>query len=416
MLDEQTLQFRPTVTDPKQAEQQIRADAASQNLEIDAVSVKGTTAMVYFSNTKYFMEAEALGRVARILLSDSPPEVEIFRLISIYHGVPVRETRLLRGDLERVINLYGSAAEIRDAMTILDAPWDNPVLDQQQDEYPRFGWSLAPRLARSFFDPKAPARFGLFADLSGYAELLPGFTLETVLEGNIYNDLGNASPSNSLLPHVRSDFNLYYQHGANGISSLDAVYRARLAPDVYTEVKGGYLEDMFMGVGGQMLWRPNGQRWALGGDIYQVWKRDFDRLFGAQDYHVTSGHVTIYYESPWYGLNFQAHGGRYLAGDWGGTLQISRRFETGIEVGAFATFTNVPFSQFGEGSFDKGVIVRIPLEWALPLNTQSQANLDFRPLSRDGGQRLIGDDSLYDETTRFSYGELDRHLDEIISP
>src|SRR5262249_1823923 len=155
---------------------------------------------------------------------------------------------------------------------------------------------------------------------------------------------------------------------------------------------------------------------AIGGDVYQVWKRDYDRLFGALDYHVTTGHVTVYYESPWYGLNFEVHGGRYLAGDWGGTLQISRTFDTGIEIGAFATFTNVPFSQFGEGRFDKGVIVRIPLEWALPLNTQSQANLDFRPLSRDGGQRLLNDDSLYDETTRTSYGEIDRHIDEIVSP
>jgi hypothetical protein len=197
---------------------------------------------------------------------------------------------------------------------------------------------------------------------------------------------------------------------------LDATYRTRLAPDVFTEVKAGYLEDMFAGVGGEILYRPNGERWAIGGDVYQVWQRSFDRLFGVQDYHVVTGHVNIYYESPWYGLNFQVHGGRYLAGDWGGTFQISRIFSTGVEVGAFATFTNVPFAQFGEGSFDKGVIVRIPLQWALPINTQSIANFDFRPLTRDGGQRLIGDDSLYDETTRTSYGQIDEHLDDIITP
>ena len=97
-------------------------------------------------------------------------------------------------------------------------------------------------------------------------------------------------------------------------------------------------------------------------------------------------------------------------------LISSRRFDSGIEVGAFATFTNVPFAKFGEGSFDKGIIIRIPLEWLVPFNTQSSANLDFRPLSRDGGQRLVGDDSLYDETTRTGYGEIDEHLDDIVSP
>jgi Exopolysaccharide biosynthesis protein YbjH len=215
---------------------------------------------------------------------------------------------------------------------------------------------------------------------------------------------------------VRSDFGLYYDKGANGISLLDATYRTRLTSDVYAEFKAGYLEDMFMGAGGQILWRPNGQRWALGVDAYQVWQRSFDRLFGVQHYNTVTGHVNIYYESPWYGLNFQLHGGRYLAGDWGGTFQISREFETGVEIGAFATFTNVPFAKFGEGSFDKGVIVRIPLEWFVPIHTQSAANLDFRPLTRDGGQRLDGDDSLYDETRRTSYGEIDRHIDDIVSP
>ncbi|MBV9571798.1 MAG: YjbH domain-containing protein [Alphaproteobacteria bacterium] len=416
VIDEGTLQFRPTITDPHFAEQKIREDIAKQHLEVDAVAVGGGTALVYVSNTKYFFEAEAIGRLTRILMQDTPADIEVFRIVSIYHGVPIRETKILRGDLERVIAMYGSGAELRASTGILDAPWDNPVLDAQQDDYPRFGWSLAPRLARSFFDPNQPARFGLFADLSAYTELLPGLTLETVLEGKVFSSLGSSFSNNSLLPHVRSDFPLYYSKGANGISNLDAVYRTRLAPDVYTEVKAGYLEDMFAGVGGQVLWRPNGERWALGADVYQVWQRDFDRLFGVRDYHVVTGHVTLYYESPWYGLNMQLHGGRYLAGDWGGTIQISRMFSTGIEVGAFATFTNVPFRQFGEGSFDKGVLVRIPLEWALPLSTQSSANFDFRPLTRDGGQRLVGDDSLYSETTRYSYGQIDSHLNDIVTP
>ncbi len=416
VLDEQTLQFRPTVVDAQESERKIREDADKQRLEIDAVSVSGGTVLVYVSNTKYFFEAEAIGRITRILLSDTPASVEVFRIVSIYHGVPMRETTLMRSNVERIISNNGSGAELRESATITDAPWDNPVLDAQQDDYPRFGYSLYPRLARSFFDPNNPARFGLFADFDGYTELLPGVTLETILEGKVWSDLGQSLPNNSLLPHVRSDFPLYYTDGANGISMLDATYRTRVASDVFTEVKIGYLEDMFAGAGAQVLWRPNGERWAIGGDVYQVWQRNFDRLFGLQKYHVVTGHLNLYYESPWYGLNFQVHGGRYLAGDWGGTLQISRLFSTGVEVGAFATFTNVPFKQFGEGSFDKGVIVRIPLEWALPIYTQSSGNFDFRPLTRDGGQRLVGDDSLYDETTRTSYGQIDEHLDDIISP
>ena len=82
-----------------------------------------------------------------------------------------------------------------------------------------------------------------------------------------------------------------------------------------------------------------------------------------QDYNVTTGHVSLYYNSPWYDIDLAVHAGRYLAGDYGATIEVTRHFASGVEIGAFATFTNVPFSEFGEGSFDKGIIVRIPFEW-----------------------------------------------------
>jgi hypothetical protein len=126
--------------------------------------------------------------------------------------------------------------------------------------------------------------------------------------------------------------------------------------------------------------------------------------------------VSVYYQSPWYNLDFAVHAGRYLAKDYGATFEVTRRFSSGVEIGAFATFTNVPFKTFGEGSFDKGIIIHIPLEWAFPFATQSSYNLNLRPLTRDGGQRLAGDDSLYDETSRPSYGEISQHLDDIAYP
>jgi hypothetical protein len=88
-------------------------------------------------------------------------------------------------------------------------------------------------------------------------------------------------------------------------------------------------------------------------------------------------------------------GGRYLAGDWGGTIELGRRFDSGIEVGGFATFTNVPFSRFGEGSFDKGIYVRVPFDF-FGLSTRSRASLNIRPVQRDGGQRLVVDNPLWE--------------------
>jgi hypothetical protein len=157
-------------------------------------------------------------------------------------------------------------------------------------------------------------------------------------------------------------------------------------------------------------------RWALGAALYDVQKRNFDRLFGFQPYRVLTGHASLYYQSPYYGLNFQLHVGRYLAGDYGATFEMTRRFDNGIEIGAYATFTNVPFSTFGEGSFDKGFIIHIPLDNVLPINTKDIFALDFSPLTRDGGQRLLGEQLLYGYTQDANEGDLRANWDEVLRP
>lgn len=121
-------------------------------------------------------------------------------------------------------------------------------------------------------------------------------------------------------------------------------------------------------------------------------------------------------QSPWYGLDFEVDAGRYLAGDTGGTLTITRRFSTGMEIGLFATITNVPFSQFGEGAFDKGFIIRIPMDFLVPLDSQSDLNVDMRPVTRDGGQMLQPEMELYDQLRRTDYGELVHNADALVNP
>jgi hypothetical protein len=207
------------------------------------------------------------------------------------------------------------------------------------------------------------------------------------------------------MPHVRTDFLEYYSKGRHGIGALTANYRYRITPEITAIVRAGYLESMYAGAGGEVLWRPLGERWAIGADLYEVQKRGFDRLFDLQNYRIMTGHVSLYYASPWYQINAALRVGRYLAGDRGYTLELTRRFSTGVEIGAFFTKTNVTAEQFGEGSFDKGFILRFPIGYILPVNTQAEVGMDIRPVQRDGGQRLWGDAILYGHSRRTSNAE-----------
>ncbi len=394
----------------------LNADMASQGLLLEALSIEHGELWLYYSNGHYRTEDEAIGRITRLLMADAPPSVEIFHLVAMQITVPTQEITIVRSALERTIAADGSVVGLDGGITYSAASRDNPALEHPLISYPRFSWSADPKMTQHIFDPNAPLQFQFYAQLLGDLEVTRGLTLATALTANIWNDLTFNRPSGSELPHVRTDLLQYLKQGQNGIAFLGGIYRTRLTPNVFAELKGGYLEDMYVGTGGDVLWRPEGSRFAFGLDVYEVWKRNYDRLFGAQSYRVLTGHASAYYRSPWYGLNFNVHVGRYLAGDYGGTFEITRRFSTGVEVGFFATFTNVPFHKFGEGSFDKGIIVHIPFEWGLPIFSQSSYDLRLNSLTRDGGQRLENDDSLYDETERTSDGEIAQHFDQIIAP
>lgn len=387
----------------------FKADAQKQRVTILAMSFDDGVATVYYTNSRYQSEADAIERLTLLLMADAPLTIEKFLLISVQNGVPQQQFQILRAPTERALSQESDNPSIfQSPVSIAPVPMDNPIL-RAGERYPRFDWSIFPQFRQQFFDPNNPFGAQLIGALNASVELAPGLMIWGQGETSIVDSFTTARTSDSVLPHVRTDFVEYFRQGKTGIAGLAANYRFRATPDVFATFKAGYLESMFAGAGGEVLWRPAGQRWALGADLYHVWQRNFDRLFGLQRYNVTTGHVTLYYASPFYDLDFQMRAGQYLAGDRGLTFQVTRRFSTGVEVGAFFTKTNVSSERFGEGSFDKGIVIRIPLGWVAPIDTQNQIGIDLRPTQRDGGQILLGDATLYEETRRASESEFARH-------
>lgn len=403
--------------DLKALQAKLRQDMGSQALQFSGLWVLGGQLWVYYENYHYNQETEAMGRVLRILMADAPASIEIFHVIPTVLGVPGQETTIVRSGVEREWLSNTPTPNVGGTIFVHPASMHNPGLDAFEDEhYPMLSYSLAPKLTQRVFDPDAPIQFLVYADAPVLLQLAPGLDIATEFTGQLWTNYTFTRDAGSALPHVRTDVLKYLDKGKYGLAQLNVSYRTRLTPEVFAEVKGGILEDMYMGGGGQILWRPRDSRFAFGADLYHVWKRGFTRLFELENYNVLTGHVSAYYSSPWYGLNYAVHAGRYLAGDYGATFEITRRFETGVVIGAWATFTNVPFSRFGEGSFDKGIIIHIPFEWGLPIWSQSAYDLRLNSLTRDGGQRLAADDSLHDTTDGTSYGEIVRHADQILNP
>jgi len=57
--------------------------------------------------------------------------------------------------------------------------------------------------------------------------------------------------------------------------------------------------------------------------------------------------------------------------------------------------TDLPFETFGEGSFDKGLRVDIPLDWILGKSSPLVMQTPIQIIGRDGGARLHVNHRLY---------------------
>lgn len=361
-----------------------------------SLAVDGAEARIGVADGRFRTLAQVAGRVLRAVQPLLPPSVERVVLSWMRDGVEIARLALLRSAMEAAAQGHGSAEEIFAGAELL-AAGSGPLGGIRATPL-GVDWGVAPQLRLLFGDPRQPSAYAAALGAGVRLNLGAGLSIAGGLQQVVAQTLDQGAVSDSRLPHVRSDYARYAREGRDlAIPQLYAEGVWTLAPDLFARVTAGYLEPMFAGVSGEVLWRPHDRPFAIGFDIAQVAQRAFDQRFALQPYRVTTGFLSLHADLPWWNLHAVLSGGRYLAGDWGGTLQIGRRFDSGIEVGAFATLTNVPFGRYGEGSFDKGLYLRVPLD-LFGVQTRSVATALIRTVQRDGGQRLMLDSPLWEIT------------------
>ncbi len=350
---------------------------------------------VRFENTDFRAEAQAVGRVARLMTQVAPSNVDTFVIEPTRRGIALSAVTLRRGDLEALENEPNAAALSYDRAVFSDASGPAPVVPFV-DPTPAFVWGVAPYLELSLFDGDKPVRADTGLEASFQYELRPNLLLAGSYRERIVgnrDEIGAISPST--LPPVRRNALRFGAENGRGIENLTLTRYGRPGQDLYSRISLGYLEREFGGVSGEVLWKPVDSQLAVGAEINYVMQRNFDLGFGFQDYDVVTGHVSAYYDLD-NGFQAQVDVGRYLAGDWRATFSLDREFDNGWKVGAYFTLTEVPFDDFGEGSFDKGIRVEVPSDWLFGNQTRATVNSSIASLARDGGARLEIDGRLYD--------------------
>ena len=157
---------------------------------------------------------------------------------------------------------------------------------------------------------------------------------------------------------------------------------------------------MFSGAHLEFLRRPFNKVFSYGFELSSVKQREFSRSFTKfKDFETTMGHLNFYAYEPSAKILAHFSAGKYLAGDKGYTLDVSRYFNNGSRLGFFFTRTNASKESFGEGSFDKGFYVKYPLNiFDFNKNSRSFSRYTYRPITRDGGAKINFPRSLFDLT------------------
>ncbi|MDC0586864.1 YjbH domain-containing protein [Gammaproteobacteria bacterium] len=346
------------------------------------------SATIVMGNTGFAVWTDALAMMADLADLHLPSTVNTLNIVVEEEGYRLQSIRLSRTSLN-----YGKSQQVVEQEISVEPIKPLSFVQYRTNFFTKkiiYDWGLATRF--QFFDPDDPARYQLYGRIGISMALPDDWTLRGAYGQNIYHNFDESwrIESGSVLEHVRSDIVKYLTEGDSGLQFLYLGKRGNIRNDIYYRVFGGVLEEMYSGVGGEVLYQPFQSRLAFGVSTNWVKQRDYDKSFKHLDYQTTTAFASVYWASPFYNYDVALHTGKYLAKDVGSTIEVRRTFNNGWMVGLWATVTDVSAEDFGEGSFDKGMFFKIPLDGLLGSSSGSRKNYStrLRPIQRDGGQRL----------------------------
>ena len=366
-------------------------------IELKTISISQGKVEANIINRKYFNVSQMIGRAVRILSLTTPPNIKEFKIniIDFKSNLFVSEIVVKRDDFAKNELEFDGPQNLWDTISVKNS--ENTVFYDYESNVARLSWSLYPYVDTSLFDPDDPIRFTFGAELLAKYKFLPSTSISGSLRQPIAGTLDDSrrGPKGGLAK-VRSDFMYYHRDISNNlfINNLTLDQYFKPSQNLYALVNIGFLELMHAGVRAEVIWKNNKNPYGFGLDIAKVQKRDTFGGFKLKNEHFNTYLASVYYnlQNDWI---IKVDGGKYLAGDFGSTISIKRTFNNGWEFGAYATLTDVPFNTWGEGSFDKGLTIKAPINWFTGKKSRAYASVTLKPLTGDGGAKLHLSDEKY---------------------
>lgn len=428
--------YRPTIEEWQQNEQfqkdLVRALEAQGNKNV-RVRFREAVLEVGYSNPRITFMGRATGRSVRTAMLMSPLGTQSIKLtyysdtdlpVMTYHFKDLKQLdEFFRGTVtygELIKNLSVSYADpkytnnLQKETTLLKPPEgsgkyqfgrndEGHAISLKKEGTDLSSFQIIPLGLNIYFnDPSGAFRYDFFATAKYRRQLGQSLFLNSSIRMTWSENVsGVTQPSNSTLPHVRTDIALYKRESR--LFKLNDLFINKfftLKPRIYARYTLGYYEEMYGGTGGQVLYLPKEGNWAVDVSVDWLKKREFQGGLGFQAYETVTALTAFHYQFKKYGVTFTMRAGRFLAKDEGARFELSRTFRSGARVGGWYTYTNgndiTPPGSPGDPYFDKGIFFSIPLNALLTKDTKAKGKFSLAPWTRDVGQMVKSPGDLYE--------------------
>ena len=342
------------------------------------------------SQARFKETTKFLDLASKILSNNALQNIEKVTVINIDHGIETMRSSAIREEV-RTAALNGPLPEDLFVFNEISRPSAEALVRNNDFLYPNFFWEIKPNLNTTYQHQIKFFFWQLEALIHSEYSIKKGLYLTTDIGIDItsnFKDYTYHIPDGQLY-NVRQDRRLYLTEGKTGLRRMAFDYLVDLHPNLKGKLSAGYLEWMYGGIGGELLYMPDNKRWAIGVDTYWVKQRDYDQKFSFKDYETVTGFLSYYQDIPFYNMRLKLSMGKFLAKDVGTMIDISRRFNNGARVGGFAALTDCDSACVGEGSFHKGVYFELPMDlFYIQSSTRNKTGYSWSPLTKDAGAKI----------------------------
>jgi len=377
-------------------------------------------------NFKYRTETIVRDRVIHILQSLLPCDIYATEVVIESETLACQEYFFLREDLKKHAEEKISDYELELLSPLKEASsypstFDASLLYKKT----RKVWTatLMPSLHTYFGSTKGKLKYdaGILGGLNGYifSDIFYSLQASYIFIAN-NTDVGDKDRYNpSQMLNVRTDTVRYYQASAFHLEEAYLQKCFNLSHGLYTSFSIGYYEIAYTGCNLEFLYYPVSCNWAVGCEIAPLWKRDYSgiginhtirKLHGITPEYVhykvlCQYFLNIYYIFDPLSLEFKISAGQFLARDKGVRFEMTRHFNSGLDIGVWVTVTNGRDTIGGRSYFDKGFFLSIPFDFFLTKSSKTRINYAMSAWLRDVGAKVTPGRPLYpivyDERRKF---------------